>query len=155
MKDENAESTAYDICQIMKIIPHRYPFLLVDKILRLDTEKGEIFALKNVTMNEAYFQGHFPDAPIMPGVLILEALAQAGGVLVHMRCKTLDKVALLLNINSAKFRRPVRPGDVMELHCTGIHFSARGGKVKACARVNGVVACEAEIWFALADKEQL
>jgi 3-hydroxyacyl-[acyl-carrier-protein] dehydratase len=143
-----------DIKEIMKILPHRYPFLLVDKILEMDLEKGIILGQKNLTINEAFFQGHFPEAPIMPGVLILEALAQAGGVLVHMRSNR-EKIAVLLNVNNAKFRHPVRPGDVLLLKAEGIHFSSKGGKVHAQAEVNGKVACEAEIGFALIDKKQI
>jgi 3-hydroxyacyl-[acyl-carrier-protein] dehydratase len=141
-----------DIKDIIKILPHRYPFLLVDKIIEMDVEKGTITGQKNVTINESFFQGHFPDAPIMPGVLILEALAQTGGVLVHIKSGS-NKIAVLLSVNEAKFRQPVRPGDVLELRCQGIHFSSKGGKVKAEARVAGKIACEAEIGFALIDKQ--
>lgn len=143
-----------DIKEIVKILPHRYPFLLVDRIVEVDLEKGYILGQKNVTINEAFFQGHFPDAPIMPGVLILEALAQAGGVLVHLKGH-ITKTAVLLNVNQAKFRHPVRPGDVLMLKCEGIHFSAKGGRVKAEAFVGDKTAVEAEIGFALVDKHQL
>ena len=139
---------------ILKILPHRYPFILVDRITSYDLEKGIIEGLKNATFNESFFQGHFPDAPIMPGVLILEALAQVGGVLVHLK-GTSDKIAVLLNVNHAKFRNPVRPGDVLKLRCEGIHFSSKGGRVKATASVNDKVAVEAEIGFALVDKNQM
>lgn len=140
-----------DVKQILKILPHRYPFLLVDRILSCDLEGGVIVGQKNCSINEAFFQGHFPDAPIMPGVLILEALAQVGGVLVHLKGYT-DKIAVLLSVANAKFRNPVRPGDVLNLKCEGIHFSAKGGKVKATASVEGKVAVEAEIGFAFIDK---
>jgi 3-hydroxyacyl-[acyl-carrier-protein] dehydratase len=143
-----------DIKQILKILPHRYPFLLVDKILSYDLEKGIIVGQKNTTFNEAYFQGHFPDAPIMPGVLILEALAQVGGVLVYLKGNE-DKIAVLLSVNNAKFRNPVRPGDVLTLRCEGIHFSSKGGRVKATAFVQDKVAVQAEIGFALIDKKQI
>jgi 3-hydroxyacyl-[acyl-carrier-protein] dehydratase len=143
-----------DIKQILSILPHRYPFLLVDKILSFDLEKGIIVGQKNLTFNEAFFQGHFPDAPIMPGVLILEALAQVGSVLVHLKGKT-GKVAVLLNVNNAKFRSPVKPGDVLTLTCEGIHFSANGGRVKAIATVNEKKSVEAEIGFVLVDKEKI
>lgn len=143
-----------DVKDIVKILPHRYPFLLVDRILSYDLERGIIIGQKNATINEAFFQGHFPDAPIMPGVLILEALAQVGGVLVHLKgCA--DKIAVLLNVNNAKFRSPVKPGDVLTLHCEGLHFSSKGGRVKATASVNEKVAVEAEIGFALVDKNQI
>jgi 3-hydroxyacyl-[acyl-carrier-protein] dehydratase len=145
---------AMDIKELVKILPHRYPFLLVDKIIEMDMEKGLIVGQKNLTINEAFFQGHFPDAPIMPGVLILEALAQAGGVLVHLRTNR-EKIAVLLNVNGAKFRHPVKPGDVLTLKCEGIHFSSKGGKVHAQALVGDKLACEAEIGFALVDKNQI
>lgn len=144
-----------DIKQITKILPHRYPFLLVDRVIEIDLEKGIIVAQKNLTINEAFFQGHFPDAPIMPGVLILEALAQAGGVLVHLKGQMDNKIAVLLNVNQAKFRQPVRPGDVLILRCEGIHFSGKGGRVKAEAFVGDKMAAEAEIGFALVDKSQI
>ena len=143
-----------DTKEILKILPHRYPFLLVDKIVELDLERGTIVGQKNLTMNEAFFQGHFPGAPIMPGVLILEALAQTGGVLLHLR-ESPNKIAVLLSVNNAKFRHPVRPGDVLYLHVEGVLFSSKGGRVKAFAQVNEKVACEAEIGFAFIDKEQI
>lgn len=139
---------------IIKILPHRYPFLLVDKIVDLDLENGRVVGQKNVTFNEEFFQGHFPEVPIMPGVLILEALAQTGGVLVHMKGKN-DKIALLLTINNAKFRAPVKPGDVLMLECEEIIISSKAGRIRATARVNGKVVVEAEMGFALADKNQI
>lgn len=143
-----------DVKEVVKILPHRYPFLLVDKIIEMDLEKGYIVGQKNVTINEAFFQGHFPDAPIMPGVLILEALAQAGGVMVHLKANN-EKIAVLLNVNNAKFRHPVRPGDILLLKGEGIHFSSKGGRVKVTALVNEKVAVEAEIGFALVDRNQI
>lgn len=149
--DSSTPSKTLDVKQIIKILPHRYPFLLVDRVLEIDLERGYILAQKNVTINEAFFQGHFPDAPIMPGVLILEALAQAGGVLVHLKGQMDKKIAVLLNVNNAKFRQPVRPGDVIHLRCEGLHFSSKGGRVKAEALVNDKIAVGAEIGFALVD----
>lgn len=143
-----------DVKDILKILPHRYPFLLVDRILDINLEKGTILGQKNVSINEFFFQGHFPDAPIMPGVLILEALAQTGGVLVHLKAE-IPKIAVLLNVNHAKFRNPVRPGDVLFLKGEGLHFSAKGGRVKLEATVNDKIAAEAEIGFALVDKSQI
>lgn len=143
-----------DVKDVVKILPHRYPFLLVDKIIELDLEKGYIVGQKNVTINESFFQGHFPDAPIMPGVLILEALAQTGGVMVHLKAAN-NKIAVLLNVNNAKFRTPVRPGDVLLLKGEGIHFSSKGGRVKVTALVNDKIAVEAEIGFALVDRSQI
>jgi 3-hydroxyacyl-[acyl-carrier-protein] dehydratase len=126
----------------------------VDKVISLDLEAGTIIAQKNVTFNEPFFQGHFPDAPIMPGMLILEALAQSGGILVHQKGYT-DKIAVFLNVNQAKFRNPVRPGDILYLFAEGILFSVKGGKMKTKAIVNGKTAVEAEIAFALVDKSQV
>lgn len=150
----NPEKKTLDVKEIIKILPHRYPFLLVDRILEIDLERGYICGQKNLTINEAFFQGHFPDAPIMPGVLILEALAQAGGVLVHLKGQV-EKIAVLMNVNEAKFRHPVKPGDVLILHCEGLHFSSKGGRVKAKAMVGDKIAVQAEIGFALIDKSQI
>jgi 3-hydroxyacyl-[acyl-carrier-protein] dehydratase len=147
-------NTVLDTKEIIKILPHRYPFLLVDRIVELDIEKAVIVGQKNLTFNEAFFQGHFPGSPIMPGVLILEALAQTGGVLLHLK-QNPNKIAVLLNVNNAKFRHPVRPGDVLYLHATGLHFSSKGGKIGAKAMVNDKIACEAEIAFAFIEKEQI
>lgn len=148
------KSPVFDIKQILNILPHRYPFLLVDRVLEMDLEKGFILAQKNVSINEAFFEGHFPQAPIMPGVLILEALAQAGGILVHLKGQG-DKIAILLSVNQAKFRLPVKPGDVLMLRCQGLHFSSKAGRVKAEALVNDKVAVEAEIGFVFVNKDQI
>ncbi|KPK33391.1 MAG: 3-hydroxyacyl-ACP dehydratase [Chlamydiae bacterium SM23_39] len=143
-----------DVKQIKEILPHRYPFLLVDKIVFLDLENGKIIGQKNVTINEEFFLGHFPNAPIMPGVLILEALAQTGGVLVYKKEKV-SKIALLMNISNAKFRKPVFPGDVLMLHVQTLHSSKKGGKIKAKATVGKEIAVEAELSFVLIEKNQL
>ncbi len=154
MDNPKGQLQSLDIKQIISILPHRYPFLLVDRVLELDLEKGYVLAQKNVTINEAFFQGHFPDAPIMPGVLILEALAQAGGILVHLKSPG-DKIAVLLSVNQAKFRHPVKPGDVLLLRGQGLHFSTKGGKVKAEALIQEKVAVEAEIGFVFVNKNQI
>jgi len=143
-----------DSRQIAKILPHRYPFFLVDKIISLNLEKGEIVGQKNVTVNEPFFQGHFPNIPIMPGVLVLEALAQTGGILVHQKGYQ-KKIAVLLNVSQAKFRRPVIPGDVLYLHVKSIHVSNKGGKIQAQALVDNKIVAEAGLSFALINKEQL
>lgn len=153
--ESNPRKPVMEVKDIIKIIPHRYPFLLVDRILEIDLEKGYIVGQKNVTINEHFFQGHFPDAPIMPGVLILEALAQTGGVLVHLKGGMSPKIAVLLNVNHAKFRHPVRPGDILTLRGEGIHFSSKGGRIKAEAFVQDKIAVEAEVGFALVDKSQI
>ncbi len=154
MGEQQHRPFVFDAKDIEKILPHRYPFLLVDRILEINLEENEILGLKNVTVNEPFFQGHFPGVPIMPGVLILEALAQTGGVLVHQKGYD-KKIAVLLNIAHAKFRKPVLPGDALLLHVKGIHVSGNGGKINAKAMIGQVLAVEAELSFALVDKEQL
>ncbi len=147
-------TTVLDIKAIREILPHRYPFLLVDRIIDLDLEKGTIIGQKNVTINEEFFQGHFPAIPIMPGVLILEALAQTSGVLLHRKgCQ--GRTVVLLNVNNAKFRKPVKPGDVLYLHARGIHFGIHGGKVHSQAFVNDQIVAEAEIGLALVKSDQV
>lgn len=154
MNTTSTQPILLDAKKVAQILPHRYPFLLVDRIVQLDLEKNTIVGQKNVTLNEHFFVGHFPGVPIMPGVLILEALAQVGGILVHQKLQT-DKIAVLLTVNNAKFRKPVVPGDVLFLHIVGQHVSFKGGKVTAKAVVNDQVVVEAEIGFALVDREQL
>ena len=154
MNLQTAPKIVLDAKKIAQILPHRYPFLLVDRIIHLDLEGNTIIGQKNVTMNEHFFVGHFPEAPIMPGVLILEALAQTGGILVHQKLQT-EKIAVLLTVNDAKFRKPVLPGDVLQLHITGQHISTKGGKVLAKAMVNDQIVVEAEIGFALVDRKQI
>lgn len=143
-----------DVAEIRKILPHRYPFLLIDKVLELDVEGEKIIGQKNLTINELFFQGHFPEIPIMPGVLIIEALAQTGAIFLHYKGYT-DKVAVLLNINHAKFRQPVKPGDILRLECEGLHFSSKAGKFKGRATVDGKLAAEAEIGFVIVDDGQI
>jgi len=142
------------IDEIMKILPHRFPFLLVDRILEYDLEKKSIVGQKNLTMNEAFFQGHFPGAPLMPGVLILEAMAQAGGVLVHL-LDDRKKIAILLGVNDAKFRRPVKPGDILILKAQVLHLGSKGGKVATQALVDDRVVTEAEMSLAIVDKDKI
>lgn len=153
-EDTPRHSVVFNAKEIAKILPHRYPFLLVDRVVYLNLEENLIIGQKNVSMNEQFFQGHFPGAPIMPGVLILEALAQTGGILVHQKGYS-QKIAVLLNMNNVKFRRPVVPGDVLILEARGLHFTSKAGKVHARALVNDQLAVEAEIAFALVDKEQI
>ncbi|MEI8301042.1 MAG: 3-hydroxyacyl-ACP dehydratase FabZ [Chlamydiota bacterium] len=152
--EDSSQELVFNIRQILEILPHRYPFLLVDKIVQLDLEKSEIIGKKNVTMNETFFQGHFPGVPIMPGVLILESMAQTGGILIHQKGYQ-EKIALLLTVNQAKFRKPVFPGDDLFLHVHILHLGSKGGRVMAKALVNKQVVAEAEIGFALMDKAKL
>lgn len=141
------------IHEILRSIPHRYPFLLVDRILEL--EKGKrIVALKNVTMNEPFFQGHFPGAPVMPGVLIVEAMAQAGAVLFLSEIEDRDsKLIYFTGIDGARFRRAVVPGDQLVLKVEVLQLRSRACKMKGEARVNDQLACEAQIFSAMVDRE--
>ena len=144
-----------DIKQIFAILPHRYPFLLVDRVIESNLEEQTIIAQKNVTINEGFFNGHFPDAPIMPGVLLLEALAQTGGILAHLLEKNQGKIAVLLKIDEAKFRSPVKPGDIVHLHCKMVHITNKAGKMLGEAKVGDKVAASALISFAFVEKSQV
>ena len=154
-KDSNFNrSVVFNAKEIAQMLPHRYPFLLVDRIVEVNLEESRVVGQKNVTMNEQFFQGHFPGAPIMPGVLILEALAQTGGILVHQKGFG-HKIALLLHMKEVKFRKPVVPGDVLILEAIGLHLSSKAGKVSAKAYVDDQVVVEAEIAYALMDRSQI
>ena len=140
-----------DINEIMKTLPHRYPFLLVDRVKELELNK-RIVAIKNVTINEPFFQGHFPGHPIMPGVLIIEAMAQVGGILAYKsEPETEGKVVYFMGIDKAKFRRPVVPGDTLEFVLEVIKQRRNIWVFKAQAFVDGERAAEAEIKATLAD----
>lgn len=150
---ETQNSAPIDVRSLMRILPHRYPFLLVDRVL--EVEPGvRIVARKNVTANEPHFTGHFPDNPIMPGVLQLEMLAQAGGAMLLMLEKNQGRLALLAGIEKARFRRPVVPGDVLEIEVVVVQTRGDMGWVKGVARVDGKTVCEAQISFALADSPE-
>ncbi len=138
-----------NIEEIKKVLPHRYPFLLVDKIVEVSERR--IVGIKNVTANEPFFQGHFPERPVMPGVLMVEALAQVGGVLMLSKKENHGKIAYLVAIKEARFRRVVVPGDQLRLEVDIVKFKARVGIVTGVAKVGNEVACEAEIMFSLAD----
>ena len=136
----------FDIAQIMEAIPHRYPFLLVDKIV--DVEKGEsAVGIKNVTINEPFFPGHFPQKPVMPGVLILEAMAQTAGVLAidFLGDEAKGKVVYFMSIDGAKFRKPVVPGDQLRLKVTKTRQKGPVWKFDAVATVDGVVVTQAKL----------
>ena len=135
---------------IQKILPHRYPFLLVDKILEFDEGKS-IKGIKNVTINEPFFQGHFPGNPIMPGVLICEALAQVGAVMLLSLPENKGKLGVFTGINNFKFRRQVVPGDTLELSAELLTYRHGMGKANVKATVEGQVAAMGEISFAVID----
>ncbi len=143
----NIKGKPLDINMIQKILPHRYPFLLVDRII--ESTDNKIVGLKNVTINEPFFQGHFPGHPIMPGVLILEAMAQVGGVGVLSLSENLGKLAYFLSIKEAKFRKPVVPGDQLIIEVEIVKKKLSVMQVKATAKVAGEVVTEAEMMFAL------
>jgi len=137
----------------MRRIPHRYPFLLVDRVVDYQKEKW-IKAIKNVTINELFFQGHFPQEPVMPGVLMIEALAQTGGILALLEGKDKDKIAYFMTINNAKFRKPVVPGDQLALHVEVTKLVRKNiVQTHGEASVNGDVVCEADLMFSIVDKE--
>lgn len=137
-----------DIQAIKEIIPHRYPFLLVDRIIEHEEGKRAI-GIKNVTANEEFFNGHFPDYPVMPGVLIVEALAQVGGVAALSLEQNKGKLALFAGIDNCRFKRQVVPGDTLRLEVELVKMRGPIGKGKAVATVDGQIACEAELTFAL------
>jgi beta-hydroxyacyl-ACP dehydratase FabZ len=140
-----------DIQAIREILPHRYPMLLVDRILELEHDR--IVGIKNVTANELFFSGHFPDFPVMPGVLIIEAMAQVAGVLVLKEiADRANKLVLLASVDGAKFRRPVVPGDQLRIEMRVIKRKASVAKMAGTASVDGVVVAEAEMMCKLADR---
>ncbi len=143
-----------DIRQVMRLLPHRYPFLMVDRLIELDGDKRAV-GLKNVSINEPFFQGHYPGQPIMPGVMILEALAQLSGILLSRRLEHTGKVAVLLSMDRVKMRRPVRPGDQLLLEAERIHVRSRTGHCRCRALIGPDVAAEAEIKFMLVDSEPI
>lgn len=135
--------------EIRRVLPHRYPFLLVDRIVEVADDGTRAVAIKNVTANEPFFQGHFPDNAIMPGVLIVEALAQAGGAALLGAAAREGKLAMLAGIDDFRFRRPVVPGDTLRLEVELIKMRGPIGRVRGRALVDGQIAAEGEITFAL------
>ena len=143
-----------DVKEIRQILPHRYPMLLVDRIVEFEPER--IVGIKNVTGNEPFFAGHFPDFPVMPGVLIVEAMAQTAGVLVLKSIPDrASKVVLLVSIEYAKFRRPVVPGDQLRMELVMLRRKASVAKMSGKATVDGVLVAEAEVMCKLADRDEM
>ncbi len=141
-----------DIQQVQRTLPHRYPMLLVDRVIEVEGDRRAI-GIKNVTINEPFFVGHYPRQPIMPGVLIIEAMAQLGGILLSRKLEHTGKVAVLLSLDRVKFRRPVTPGDQLVMEAQARRVKSRTGEVYCQARVHGDLAAEAEIRFMLVDAE--
>ena len=140
-----------DVNEIRQILPHRYPFLLVDRIVELEAER--IVGIKNVTVNEPFFNGHFPDFPVMPGVLIMESMAQVAGVLVLSSIPDRHtKLVLLASVEEAKFRKQVRPGDQLRIEMKVLRRKATIAKMSGTASVDGVVVAEAIMMCVLADR---
>lgn len=139
--------------QIERILPHRYPFLLVDRILELSAD--HVVGLKNVTANEPYFEGHFPGYPLMPGVIIIEAMAQVAGTMVVSRPEFHGHVAYFAAIDSARFRRPITPGDQLRIEMDLVWVRRKIARVRGLARVDGEVAAEAEMTFSFMPLEAL
>jgi 3-hydroxyacyl-[acyl-carrier-protein] dehydratase len=137
---------AVDIAGILKMLPHRYPFLMIDKIIDIDGDESAV-GIKNITFNEPIFQGHFPENPVFPGVLIIEGMAQTAGatVIAHEGLDNGKKIVLLITIDKAKFRKPARPGDRVEYHIKKIQRRRTVGRYEARAIVDGVVVAEAEV----------
>jgi beta-hydroxyacyl-ACP dehydratase FabZ len=152
---KNKSSYVFDINRIMEFLPHRYPFLLVDRILEIDTDGQEkkVVGLKNVTINEPFFQGHFPAEPVMPGVLILEAMGQVGCVMMASEQEKNNipaserRIVFLTTVYEAKFRKPVKPGDQLITTATLVRFRGKVGKMKFVCTVDGEVAAEAVMGF--------
>jgi len=148
----SVSTRALDIDAIREILPHRYPFLLVDRIEELEAER--VVGIKNVTVNEPFFTGHFPDYPVMPGVLIIEAMAQVAGVLVLSGISDRkSKLVLLAGVDGAKFRKPVRPGDQLRMEMKILRSRASMAKVSGIATVDGAIVAEAEMLCVLADRQ--
>jgi 3-hydroxyacyl-[acyl-carrier-protein] dehydratase len=135
----------FDIQEILGFLPHRYPFLLIDRIVEFERTK-RLVAIKNVTINEPFFQGHFPGYPIMPGVLVVEAMAQAGGIIIMYELPDREqKLVVFTGIERAKFRRPVTPGDQLRTEVEVLSFRPRAGRIEGKAYVAGKLACEATL----------
>ena len=142
---EDTTLEAVDIVRILDLLPHRYPFLLVDRIVSIDGNRSAV-GIKNVTMNEPHFQGHFPGRPVMPGVLIIEAMAQtAGAITVHSKGDGAPSLVYFMTIDKARFRKPVQPGDRLELHVTLLKERGSIQKYACEAKVDGTKVAEAEI----------
>lgn len=138
-----------DIQKIMEFLPHRFPFLLVDRIIEIDEARA--VGIKNVTINEPFFQGHFPSEPVMPGVLVLEAMGQVAAMMLSARPGSENLITFLTGVEKAKFRRPVKPGDQLVTTAEMLKLRGKMGRVRTVGRVDGAVAAEAEFSFVAAE----
>jgi 3-hydroxyacyl-[acyl-carrier-protein] dehydratase len=150
------ELAVADVMQVMRLLPHRYPFLLVDKIIEIDRDESGI-GIKNVTINEPFFQGHFPKYPVMPGVLIIEALAQtAGAICIHNAGVTdIPQIVYFMGIDNAKFRKPVLPGDTLHLHVQKVRNRGSVWRFRCEAKVAGQTVAEADISAMIVDPDDV
>ena len=150
----NSSANTMDIVEIMSVLPHRYPFLLIDRIVEME-RKTRVVAIKNVTINEPHFIGHFPNFPIMPGVLVVEAIAQTGAALLLTEYTAEErdsKLMVFTGIDSAKFRRPVVPGDQLRIEVTVLNWRSNAVRMRGVATVEGKIACEAIVMCALTSR---
>jgi 3-hydroxyacyl-[acyl-carrier-protein] dehydratase len=144
----------FAIQEILDFLPHRYPFLLIDRVVEFEPAK-RLVAIKNVTINEPFFQGHFPGYPIMPGVLVVEAMAQAGGMIMMAAIPDRDqKLVVFTGIERARFRRPVTPGDQLRIEVDVLAFRSRAGRIAGRALVEGKLACEATLTCQVVTRER-
>lgn len=153
MTEKNKSTQLLTVEDIKKIIPHRYPFLLIDRIT--EVRDGYVKGYKNVSINEPFFQGHFPEVPIMPGVLIVEALAQISCVCEMIKEENKGRIGIFVGIDQVKFKKPVFPGDKLDLEASLLWMRRGVGKCQAKASVNGEICCSGELAFALVDKKEI
>ena len=151
MKNMKSVAPPFDIEKIMQILPHRYPFLLVDKVLEFQEGK-HIVGVKNVTLNEQFFTGHFPGQPVMPGVLIIEAMAQTAGILMLSQAENRGKLAYFMSMDRVKFRKTVVPGDQLILKTDVVRLKSRTIQIRGRAFVKDKIVAEAEMMFSLVSK---
>lgn len=153
VEDQKKTLISLDILAIMKLLPHRYPFLLIDKIIDIDGDESAI-GIKNVTFNEPQFQGHFPGQPIMPGVLLIEAMAQTAGAICAMKLGSESNLVYFMTIDNARFRKPVVPGDKVEFHVTKQRQRGNIWKYHCDAKVDGQLVAEADVGAMMVPKDQ-
>jgi beta-hydroxyacyl-ACP dehydratase FabZ len=142
-----------DVRTIQRIMPHRYPMLLVDRVVEMDKDQRAV-GIKNVTINEPFFQGHYPGTPIMPGVLVVEAMAQLGGLLMSRKLEHTGKIAVLLSLDRVKLRHPVAPGDQLVMEAVSIRAGKRTASLQCRGWIGSKLAAEAQVRFMMVDAEQ-